>query len=559
MKKQQTPSIIPNAGNSPYKISLDSLSGQSLLALLSAVLLILSFPIFDLSFLCWIALTPLLLALTREISWKRAFFLGWLTGIVFTWFAENWIAHSMTHYGGILTGLAYAITVIFAAVLAVFPALFAVIMARLLNRWGWTMLVLAPVIWVATEWLRPQVTGVTWNALGVSQAGHYSIARLSQYGGVYLVSAELVAGSALLLLATRMRQRGVGRSAAVLLMIAAILFGLPDAKSERPPEIDAEVRVVGVQPNLAPDSSNAPEDFEKNLEANIRLTRQGIDAVPGKVADLVIWAESPLAIFYENDSAVRERLNTLARETGSYFILNTVTRDDWRYYNSIHTINPDSSTADSRAFSPLKRYDKIRLVPFGEYVPLRSLLGRFIPAITGDFTPGTQAVVNMLRLNTRRAEVLSDADDLPAGSIERTTNFIQVGAFICYEAAYPDLVRKFVNNGASLLINVSNDTWFGNTAGARQHLSHAIFRAIENDRDLLRVTNSGISTLITAEGKVVDPLPSFTPNVGNWLARPHRGRTAYTLHGDIFAIGCTLLSSLIIAFTIFRRPRPVKE
>lgn len=546
MKKPQT---SPSA--SRFTISLDSLSGQSLLALLSAILLTLSFPIFDLSWLCWVALVPLLLALSRGVGWKRALFLGWLTGVVFTWFAENWIAHSMTHYGGILTALAYAIALLFAAVLALFPALFAVIMARLLDRWGWSMLILAPVVWVATEWLRPLVTGVTWNALGISQANHYSIARLAQYGGVYLVSAELVAGSSLLLLSTRLRQRGTGRAAAVLLIVAAILFGLPDARSERPPEVDAEISIVGVQPNLAPDSSTAPEEFEKNLEANIRLTREGLAAA--KTADLVIWAESPLAIFYENDSAVRERLNSLARETGSYFILNTVTRDDSRYYNSIHTISPDP--ADVKAFSPLKRYDKIRLVPFGEFVPWRPILGGFVPAITGDFTPGRQAVVNLLRLNTRRSEILSSSQDLPAGSIERTTNFVNVGAFICYEAAYPDLIRKFVNNGASMLVNVSNDTWFGNTAGARQHLYHAIFRAIENDRDLIRVTNSGISALITAEGKVIDPLPSFTPRAGNWTARPHRGRTAYTRHGDVFAAVCAVLSALLLALTFLKIPR----
>lgn len=535
---------------------LDTLRGQSLLAALSGVLLILSFPPFAFSFLCWIALTPLLLALTRGVGWRRAAWLGWLTGVVFTWFAENWIAYSMTTYGGILTVLAYVIALLFASILAVFPALFAVIMARLVGRWGWSMLVLAPVVWVGTEWIRPLVTGVTWNALGVSQAGHYSIIRLAQYGGVYLVSAELAAGSVLLLLSTRLRQRGTGRAAAVLLICAAILFGLPDAKSERPPEIDAEAVIVGVQPNLPPDSSNAPEEFEKNLEAVIKLTREGIAGAPGKSADLVIWAESPLAIFYETESAVRQKLNSLARETNSFLIANTVTRDDSKYFNSVHTISPDPAAYDVKAFSPLKRYDKIRLVPFGEYVPLRPLLGRFVPAITGDFTPGREAVVNMLRLAPRRAEVLSGNEEVPSGSITRTTNFIQIGSFICYEAAYPDLVRKFVNNGASLLVNVSNDSWFGNTAGARQHLQHAICRAVEFDRDLIRVTNSGISALITAEGEVVNPLPSFEPRAGSWTAHPHRSRTPYARHGDIFAIGCAIITGIIAVLALMIRKQP---
>jgi len=235
----------------------------------------------------------------------------------------------------------------------------------------------------------------------------------------------------------------------------------------------------------------------------------------------------------------------LTRETGSYLITSTATREDQRYFNSVHTISPHSNSQfDAK---PLRRYDKIRLVPFGEYVPWRPVLGRFVPTIVGDFTPGDEAVVNLLRLGAERAVITTGEGGAPSAAIERTTNYVRVGSFVCYEAAYPNLVRRFAQNGATLLVNVSNDAWFGNTAGARQHLMHAMMRAIENDRDLLRVTNSGISALVTADGRVVDPLPMFISGAQVWQARAHSVRTFYTQRGDYFAVGCAILAAAVLA------------
>jgi apolipoprotein N-acyltransferase len=312
----------------------------------------------------------------------------------------------------------------------------------------------------------------------------------------------------------------------------------------------APVTVVGVQPNLSLNSQST----ERDLNNVIRLTKEGIDRAPDKKADIVIWAESPLALFYENDQSVRDRLNALAGETGSYLIVSTATREGQKYFNSVHTISPNADSRFGAPPKPMRRYDKIRLVPFGEYVPWRPLLGSFVPAIVGDFTPGNDPVVNLLRLNTERAAIITGEGGAPSAAIERTITYVRVGTFICYEAAYPNLVRKFAQNGATLLVNVSNDAWFGNTAGARQHLMHAVMRAVENDRDLLRVTNAGITALITADGRVVDPLPMFTAGAQVWQAHTHRDRTFYTRHGDWFAIGCAILTAVILAAS-FIHPR----
>lgn len=532
-----------NLSLSKLSLAPDGLIWQSIAATVSALLLILSFPPFEWSFLAWVALAPLLKVIAGGVTTRRAFWLGWLTGFEFTFFAENWIAHSMTHFGQMLTVIAYAVAMLFAAILAIFPAIFAAAMAKLTRRFGWAAMAFAPVVWVATEWLRPIATGVTWNALGVSQVTHFRIASLSRLGGVYLVSAEIMAVSALIVLALKFRDRGVARAMAGLFLFAAFFFMLPPQFQRQDPG-GATVTVVGVQPNLPPDSSVT----ERDLDNVMKLTKEAISRAPDKRADIVIWAESPLALFYENDPAVRERLDALARETGAYLIASTATRDGDRYFNSVHTISPHSnSQLDAK---PMRRYDKIRLVPFGEYVPWRAVFGRFVPTIVGDFTPGNEAVVNLLRLGSERAVIMKGEGSEPTAAIERTTNYVRVGSFVCYEAAYPNLVRRFAQNGATLLVNVSNDAWFGNTAGARQHLMHAMMRAVENDRDLLRVTNSGISALATADGRAVDLLPMFTAGAQVWQARARGVRTFYTQRGDYFAVGCAILTAAILAASL---------
>lgn len=530
-------------------LSSQGLLWQSTMALATAFLLIASFPNFDLAYLAWVALAPLLFVIAQGVSWRRAFWLGWLAGVVFTFFAENWIAHSMVYFGGVLTALAYGIAFLFASVLAIFPAIFAVVMARLVGRFGWAAIAFAPVVWVATEWLRSLITGVTWNALGISQVQHFPIVRIAQYGGAYLVSAEIVAVSALVVLLTKIKERGITRAAAFLLLLAAMPFVALAVKSTEDKASFASVTIAGVQPNIPPDSPQTSDAFDRDLENNFKLTKNAITGTPDKAVDIVVWAESPLALFYETDSDLRQKLDGLAQETGSYLIINTITRDDWKYSNSIHTISPQPNPVNQ-----MKRYDKIRLVPFGEYVPMASVLSRVVNAFAtsgvGGFIPGSENVVNTLRLETSRAGVIGGTQFNPQEAIERTTTYARVGSFICYEAAYPDLVRGFVKNGATLLVNVSNDAWFGNTAGARQHLAHATMRAIENDRDLVRVTNSGISALVTADGRVIDPLPSFEAGARIWHAQLRRGLTLYTQHGDWFAVLCVIVSGMLMIASV---------
>jgi apolipoprotein N-acyltransferase len=535
---------------------------QWLAAVASGVLLMLSFPKFSFSFLAWIAFVPLLVVLTQDgQTVRRAFGLGWVTGFVFFFFSCNWITHSMIQYGGMNTVLAYLVAALFTAITGLFPALFAVLTTRVLQVFGLRALSIAPLLWAATEWLRAVTTGVTWNALGISQVDSLQVAGLARWGGVQLVSVALLAGNVFLVLLPSLKQVPIRRTLMLYLFLAAVfaiayaaqgpsIFSL--TQSSAPP---VEIQVAGIQPNLPVDILTHPDEFTQRnangLEINTKLTRDAIANAANKKTDLIVWAESPLVLNYEQDEAARNQLNALAKEHNAHLLFSALGRDGEQVYNSVQTITP--------AGKALERYDKMRLVPFGEYVPFRAVLGYFVPPMVGDFTPGNRATVNTLKLATQLAVVQNEQETQGEAALERTTNFVKVGTFICYEAAYPNLVRQFVNNGASLLVNVSDDAWFGNSAGAQQHLNHARMRAIENNRDIVRVTNSGISALLTNTGKVIDPLPMFAPASHLWTAETSRVTTLYTKYGDWFAILCAISSAIAIGVSFVYHSRAPKK
>jgi len=307
-------------------------------AVASGLALWVAFPGFSIEFLAWVALAPLIHAVTDGISLRRAFLLGWITGIVFTFLAENWIAYSMTHFGGFLTVVAYAVALLFAAILAIFPGLFAMLLALTYARLGAWALAGAPAIWVATEWLRPLVTGVTWNALGVSQYEHYSIARLSQFGGAYIISWQIISLSAIVVLLARLKSKNTRSAVAALMMMLVAPFLLSQDRAENV----AEVRVAVVQPNISIEGFGSPDRFRQNFEKVLELTRKAIrDAPPNAKPELIVWAESPLSLPLDSDAGVREAVEGLAKETGCHIIANTISRSGEDYFNSVNTVAPD--------------------------------------------------------------------------------------------------------------------------------------------------------------------------------------------------------------------------
>jgi apolipoprotein N-acyltransferase len=496
-------------------------------ALVSAAILIVSFPDFDLWPLAWIGLVPLLLVIARKPQASRNFLLGWLFGSVFFYGSCYWLTYSMIHFGGIPAPLAFVLLLPGAVVMGIFPAVFATVLARTLRKWGATALFVAPLIWTALEWARLETTGQLWNAIGYAQAYHPTLIQSARWGGVYAVGFLIVlVNAALALVLLRRSSKALGMSVLAISLVGAALMATnqPGRLGELVPLQDANAIVIAVQPNVPMDLTKSTDDMARLSARHFEMSESALGKLPdnGKPR-LVIWPESPMNFTYGTDSPLRDRLAVFAKANHTSILLNSQeAAPNDGIYNSALLINEEGSV--------VAQYDKIRLLPFGEYVPLPQWLpgAGLIRAIVGDFTPGTN-----YRL-------------MPVGDV-------RAGVFICIESAYPSIARRFAGEGADVLINISNDGYLGPTAVMRQHLANAVFRAVENDRPVLRVTNTGITAFITPVGEVRDATQGFKPEVRTWaIGRAETSSTFYTKHGDLFVTACAVLSLLVLVLS-FRR------
>lgn len=497
-------------------------------ALISAAFLIFAFPDFNLWPLAWVALVPLFLTVTRKPQLWRSFLLGWLFGTVFFYGSCYWLTYSMIHFGGIPAWFAFLLLLPGAVLLGTFPAVFTLALALATRRWGAAALFLAAPFWSALEWARLETTGQLWNAIGYSQAYHVLLIQTARWGGVYAVTFLIVfLNGAIAFAILKRNSRALGITTVAVLLAGGLILLTNRTLSfqEGGVKNEAEVIVVAIQPNVPMEIVKSNEDMRKLTARHFEMSEYALRQLPndGKPR-LVIWPESPMNFAYGDNSQLREMIATFARTNNTAVLLNSqeVAPNDG-IYNSALLINQQGSL--------VAQYDKIRLLPFGEYVPLPPWLpgAGLISAMVGDFTPGTK-----YRL-------------MPVGPV-------RAGVFICIESAYPSIARRFTSQGADVLINISNDGYLGPTAVMRQHLANAVFRAVENGRPLLRVTNTGITAFVTPAGEVRDATPSFQPDVRTWtIARNENKPTFYAAHGDLFAAGCSLLSLFMFAVSLRRR------
>jgi apolipoprotein N-acyltransferase len=502
---------------------------EASLAIASALLLVLSFPDFDLWWLAWIGLVPLLVAVTRTPKAGRAFFLGWLWGVIFFYGSCWWLTYPMIHYAHIAAPLAYVLLLLPVIFVALFPALFCAVLARLVSRFGPAALLAAPFLWVSLEFGRYAVTGQLWNAIGYSQAFHPMLIQSARWGSVYAPS--FLAVTANVALAFFLLNRKTTGLVVSLSLLTFILFAISAALLEggrnrlAHPSPSAPI-VIAVQPNVPMESPYDPASMNQLLNRHLELSKQGLANTSNGLGGwrLVIWPESPMNFSYSRDSQLRDAVATFARTNHTAVLLNSLEPAlNSGEYNSAILVNEEGQK--------LAQYDKIRLMPFGEYVPLPQWIpgASSVRGIVGDFTPGSKYTL------------------MPLGDL-------RAGVFICIEAAHPGIARSFTNEGADVLINISNDGYLGPTPVMRQHLSNAIFRAVENDRDVLRVTNSGISAYIDSSGRVMNSTPGFEPTVRVWIAGgKHAGTTFYTRHRDVFAYLCALISLGFVAASFIIR------
>jgi apolipoprotein N-acyltransferase len=525
---------------------------QLALATLSSLLLVLSFPDFNLWWLAWVALVPVIFAICAKPQpcASTAFLLGWLTGTLYFYGTCWWLTHSMIHFGGIPAWLAYPLLAPITILVGLFPAAWCAVIAHIATRRGIAAaLLLAPFAWAACEWARLGATGQLWNAAGYTQAYKPLLIQSASWGGVYAVSFLILAINSAVAYALLRRDKGAFIAAVFATLVVAVIIGLTvfDALTLELNRESSELSmpaavVVAIQPNVSPNFERTQAETDALVARHMTMTMAALDDWDKKVAPppqsrtpdeqtmrawqatprLVVFPESPMNFSYARDAEFRALISDFARQEHSSIIFNSLEpAPAGGAYNSAVMINEEGRL--------VAQYDKIRLLPFGEYVPLpRWLGGGLLGGIVGDFTPGANYTL------------------LPVGQA-------RAGVFICFESAFPSIARRFTKAGADVLINISNDAYLGRTPVLRQHLANVVFRAVENRRTILRVTNTGISARITPRGEVEDATESFQPAARTWtITRATGSETFYTRHGDLFVALCALTTIVALATTLRR-------
>lgn len=542
------------------------------LALLSGILQVLPFPVAGpvplwRTAFCWVAVLPLLAAVlgtskaSKPLGLAQGAALGYVCG--FVWYMGNcyWIYQTMHLYGGLAKPVSVGILVLFCLYLGLYHALFATLLVAFRRSKVGVRgaLLLAPFAWVAVELARARITGLPWDLLGITQVDNPLLTRLAPITGVYGLSFVIAAVNALWLIRIRIRERRYTRTALTALGVAIIVIYLFAVhRSQQPMESPATATATLVQENLEVGAANTgPEPSTQQLLESFSYLSEyptsnffmGIPELPdtpsvvllrrdslGEAVDpgvpvatnIIVWPESP-APFEENDPQFRAAASALARAAKAPLIVGNIgidrTEDNVRGYklfNSASFITPDGRFAG--------RYDKMHLVPFGEYVPFKQLFffAKSLLNEVGTFDAG------------RKRSIF-------------TTGGHSYGTFICYESIFGDEVREYAEGGADVLVNISNDGWYGDTSAAWQHLNMVRMRAIENHRWILRATNTGVTAAINPYGRVMAAAPRHIRTAIAVRFGYERDLTFYTVHGDLFAAACALITMFAFGFSLLGR------
>jgi apolipoprotein N-acyltransferase len=516
-------------------------SSAWLLVGLSSLLQVLIFPLAGLYILSWVAFAPLIVALLRarpagvlEIDGSvdlqaakpgQAFILAYISGIL--WYAGTcyWIYNTMHEHGGLSVPAALLALFLFCLYLGLYHGLFGLLLSLSVGpgRDNRLALVAAPFLWVAVELARTRITGFPWDLLGTAQVDNISLSRITTWTGVYGVSFEIMLVNVAVAAAFLVPKKKRNPLLIASLVAAAVLQAgrLVDA-----PVLPADHAALLVQENVAVDETWTRGTFERTLRELTDLSVRGAatassgspGARAGKV-DLIVWPESP-APFFTSDPLFRDPVSQMAEAAHTWVVTGAIGtvpamqsgKSASEVFNSAALISPSGDWT--------ARYDKVHLVPFGEYLPFPRLFA---------FAGGLTKEVGEFQSGVSRAPLV-------AGST-------RLGVFICYESVFPGEVRQFAAQGAQVLVNLSNDGWYGDSGAYAQHLNQTRMRAIENNRWILSATDTGVTASIDPYGRIVARFP-----------RKERGAlvasyaltsvtTFYTRHGDWFCWLCAIISA----------------
>ena len=500
-----------------------------LLSLFSGILLILSFPNFDLEFLAWFALVPLFYSIEGK-GLYHSFLLGFFTGVISFLGIIYWIIVAVHTYGNVPLILSGFILLLLVVYLSLFMGAFAFLTRCTQIRLGLHTLLFTPALWVALEYLRSfLLSGFPWANLGYSQYLNLPFIQMADVTGPYGLSFVILLVNATLFGVVRQWPKKIFPFKEViitlLILLGILVYGyLRMRVVDRETIQDPPLKIGLVQGNID-QSIKWDESFQKEtLEIYEKLSSKVAEDKPS----LIIWPETATPFFFQDAKEYQPFVLDIPKKTDAYLLFGTpsykLQKGKVNHYNSAYLVSPKGELVG--------KYDKIHLVPFGEYVPMQDLLF-FIGSLgegIGDFKSGKE-IYNF---------------PLPQGKF---------GVLICFEIIFSDLCRKFVKGGANFLVTITNDAWFGRTSAPYQHFSMAVFRAVENRVFVARAANTGITGIIDPKGKIVKQGGIFKEEAMNGTIRFSDRKTFYTLHGDLFAWVCTAFSLLLLLSAFFQKPK----
>lgn len=491
---------------------------------LSVLLLALCFPHVSFGWLAWIAVVPLLVDLQKSQSYKQAFLIGALFGYLFLFCAVYWLKE-VIWFAMPMVPLLYV----------PFFGLWAVgaryLIREHLEKRPLLLCLLLPAAWTVLEWARTEVPdiGLGWHLLAYTQAPQPLLTQAANLAGAYGVSFLICAVNTAVFLALEMRRR---RERYRLLALGLLIFllnlcygGFSLMRWNEKPEW---FRAGVVQANISQAEKWQPELKELVLEKHMKLS----EIMGNEKPDVVIWPEAAYPDFL-NEEINATPIPALARSMRTPFLIGSLRREAGeKYYNSVFLINKQGSIAGS--------YDKIKLVPFGEYIPFGPLFNIFRPYAhamgVSDFAFGKEHTVF----------------SIPAKNGSRN---ISASVLICFEDIFPGVAREFVKRGAELLVVITNDAWFGVSPAAQQHFNAAVFRALENGVPVVRAANTGVSGFIAANGEIEDIFknqngrPIFTTGTLNRPMALLKKTTFYQKGGWLFPQFCLILLAFMAYVT----------
>ncbi|MGC2433763.1 MAG: apolipoprotein N-acyltransferase [Desulfobaccales bacterium] len=493
-----------------------------LAAILSGLLLAAAFPKWNQFYLLFVALIPLYWALQGK-SLQAAFWLGLLSGLARYVALLYWIVYVTHVFGHLALPVSLVVLLLLAAYLSLYQALWALGLnwgaAQGLNLLWW-----GPVLWVTLELGQTYIiTGFPWELLGNGLFLHPLLLQVADLSGVYGLSFLVVLinmGLARTLCPPRTRRTRRFLQLPVLALVVVCWLGYGHFRLAALQKLEArnpKINVAVVQGDIQQGEKWKKEMVNATLDRYAELTRQV------KGAQLIVWPEAAMPFLFLREPELTARVRDIAKESGGSLLFGAPawepTPEGDRYYNRAYLLSPEGEV--------LGYYDKAHLVPYGEYVPL----GRYMPFI-GKMVP-----------------MVGDFAEGPVGATLKLPDGVILGTLVCYESIFPNLSRAEVANGARLLVNITNDAWFGKTAAAYQHLSMAVLRCVENHVCLARAANTGISAFIDAQGRILWQSELYVPAAHALELPLMPGGSPYTRYGDVFAWGCVIFTGLPLIFT----------